>query len=149
VSVIAPQLDPTLQGRELPGDSTTITGFESAIADHALLAPTADGKTAHPLWFLVLALRGMGISVDELCDLAQKQDDDTLLFGTCEINQAKPLLVGSTYRTTARITETGRRYTRDGSILDSITVDVRLFDEMRAEAGSVISVYLFKRGTRA
>ncbi len=149
MSVVAPQLDPTLTGRELPGDTTTITGFESAIADHALLAPTADGKTAHPLWFLVLALRGMGISVDELCDLAQKQHDDTLLFGTCEINQTTSLIVGATYRTAARITETGRRSTRDGSILDSVTVDVRLFDQTGAEAGSVISVYLFKRGIRS
>lgn len=147
MSVTAPLLDPTLAGRELPGDFTTITGFESAIADHALLSP-GGSTSAHPLWFLIIALRGMGISVDELCVLAHQGPDDTLLFGTCEIDQIKPLVVGATYRTTATITETDRRTTRDGSILDSITVDVRLFDETRSQSGSVVSVYLFKRGGR-
>lgn len=146
MSITVPELDSNLSGTQLPGGTTTITGFESAITDHALLSPTADGRTAHPLWFLVIALRGMGISVDELCELAAKQPEDTLLFGTCEIEQISPLLVGSTYRTTAHITETDRRTTRDGSVLDSITVDVRLHDDLGVEAGSVVSVYLFKRG---
>lgn len=137
-----------MAGRDLPGDTTTITGVESAIADHALLNPTAS-KTAHPLWFLIIALRGMGISVDELCRLAHQGPNDTLLFGTCEIEQNAPLAVGSTYRSTARIVETDRRNTRDGSILDSITIEVRLFDESGSEAGSVVSVYLFKRGNQS
>ncbi|MBY4212465.1 hypothetical protein HQO42_11495 [Rhodococcus fascians] len=148
MSITVPELDSKLSGTQLPGDATTITGFESSIADHALLSPTADGRSAHPLWFLVIALRGMGISVDELCALADKQPEDTLLFGTCEIEQSVPLLVGSTYRTTARITETGRRTTRDESVLDSITVEVSLLDDLGVEAGSVVSVYLFKRGIR-
>lgn len=148
MSITVPELDSELSGTELPGDTTTITGFESAIADHALLAPAPDGQNAHPLWYLIIALRGMGISVDQLCELAAKLPEDTLLFGTCEIEQLVPLVVGSTYRTTARITETDRRTTRDGSVLDSITVDVRLYDDLDVEAGSVISVYLFKRGTR-
>ncbi len=140
------ELSPDLVGRQLPGDQTTITEFESRIADHALLRPNDDTTKAHSLWFLVIALRGMGISVDELCALAAKRPQDTLLFGTCEVEQIHELDVGSTYRTTATITDTGRKTTRDGSALDSITVLVTLFDGDGETVGNVESVYLFKRG---
>ena len=144
------ELDPGLVGRRLPGDLTTITPHQSAIADHALHASSdADaGEFAHSIWFLVIALRGMGISVDELCALADKKDTDTLLFGTCGIDQAYPLTVGHTYRTTATIDSVDRRTTRDGSILDSLTVTVTVFDteDPTSIACAVTSVYLFKRG---
>lgn len=144
------ELDPDLVGRQLPGDITTISRHQSAITDHALHAasdPDA-GEHAHSIWFLVIALRGMGISVDELCALADKRDTDTLLFGTCGIDQIQPLTVGHTYRTTASIDSIDRRITRDGSILDSLAVTVTLFDTATpTEAvGAVTSVYLFKRG---
>ena len=53
-----------LDGRELPGAELTIEAHESALADHALLAPVEETDHAHPLWLLVLALRCMGITVD-------------------------------------------------------------------------------------
>jgi hypothetical protein len=137
-----------LAGKRLPGGVTTVTAMESEIADHALLSPGLDPGTAHPLWFLILALRGMGISVDELCELANKGDDDVLLFGTCEIEQLRPISVGDQYRTTAEITATDRRTTRDGSFLDSVTVLVGVYGTDGTDFGSVESVYLFKRSAR-
>ncbi|MGW0021450.1 hypothetical protein ACWDUD_24300 [Rhodococcus sp. NPDC003382] len=144
------ELDPGLVGRQLPGDTTTISHHQSAITDHALHAasdPDA-GEHAHSIWFLIIALRGMGISVDELCALADKREGDTLLFGTCGIDQVQPLSVGHTYRTTASIDSVSRRTTRDGSVLDSLTVTVTLFDTTApaGPVGAVTSVYLFKRG---
>lgn len=144
------ELDPGLAGRQLPGDTTTISRHQSAITDHALHAaadPDAD-EYAHSIWFLIISLRGMGISVDELCALADKREGDTLLFGTCGIDQHQPLSVGHTYRTTASIDSVSRRTTRDGSILDSLTVTVTLFDTTAPTdaVGMVTSVYLFKRG---
>lgn len=146
MSTFLAELSPDLVGRQLPGDQTTVTEFESRIADHALLRPNDDTTKAHSLWFLVIALRGMGISVDDLCELAAKRPQDTLLFGTCELEQRHPLVVGATYRTEASITDVARRTSRDGSALDSITVLVRLFDGDGRNMGSVDSVYLFKRG---
>lgn len=144
------ELDPDLVGRQLPGDIISISRHESAITDHALRAATDPdaGEHANSIWFLIIALRGMGISVDELCALADKRSIDTLLFGTCEIDQITPLVIGNTYRTTASIDNVDRRTTRDGSTLDSLTVTVTLFDTSSKEghAGAVTSVYLFKRG---
>jgi len=150
MTTLVEELDPNLAGRQLPGDLTTIARHQSAIADHALHAETDPdtGEYAHSIWFLIIALRGMGISVDELCALAEKRESDTLLFGTCGIDQIQPLVVGHTYRTTASIDSVNRRTSKDGSILDSLTVTVTLFDTgAPSEAvGAVTSVYLFKRG---
>ncbi len=103
--------------------------------------PTRSGSSSSPCvaW---------GISVDELCALADKREGDTLLFGTCGIDQVQPLSVGHTYRTTASIDSVSRRTTRDGSVLDSLTVTVTLFDTTApaGPVGAVTSVYLFKRG---
>lgn len=137
-----------LTGRELPGDRLTIEPYEARIADHALLADgleSAGDPAAHPLWYVILSLRGMGITVDELCEMAGMREGDTLLLGECEIDQRAPLLAGTTYRTTAEVTRVGRRATRDGAMLDSVEIVVRFLDDT-GELGSVTSIYLFRRG---
>jgi hypothetical protein len=139
-------LEAGLRGRRLPGAELTIERRESVIADEALRAPDAATDVAHPIWFVIASLRGLGISMDELCDLAGKRDVDTLLYGGVEIVQAHPLLVGETYRTTAEVTGVGRKTTRDGSALDMVDVVVRVLDVAQTECGSVTSTYLFKRG---
>lgn len=87
----------------------------------------------------------MGISVDELCALAQQGPDDVLLFGSCTVDQDRPMLVGGQYRTKARIGEVGSRTTRDGARLDSVEVLVAVVAD-DGPVGTVTSTYLFKRG---
>ncbi|MFE6509472.1 hypothetical protein ACFVDI_21000 [Nocardioides sp. NPDC057767] len=136
-----------LAGRELPGGSIVIEPHESVIGDRALRAKDAPSDQAHPLWYVIASLRGMGISVDDLCRLAHKSEGDTLLFGSCEVVQDVALTPGAEYVTTARIGEVGSRTTRDGSRLDSVEVVVELHRD-GSRAGAVTSVYLFKRGPR-
>jgi hypothetical protein len=144
----AGELRSALEGRELPGASFRLEHYESAIADHALLAPGADREVPHPLWFIIASLRGMGITVDELCVLAQKTAGDALLFGAVEVTQDQPLRAGADYQTTAQIGRVSRRTTRDGSDLDSIVVTVRLHGDDGHQSGTVTSTYLFKRSSR-
>lgn len=134
-----------LAGRTLPGGSVHISHHESRIADHALHAPDDDSEFAHPAWLVIASLRGMGISVEELCDLAAKAPEDTLLFGSAEVSQERPMKIGMTYRTTADIGAVDRRTTRDGATLDSVVVTVRMLDDRDRSCGSVTSTYLFKR----
>ncbi|QLY28842.1 hypothetical protein [Nocardia huaxiensis] len=136
----------TLEGTQLPGDALVIEPHENAILEHAVRAPRAEPGIAHPMWFVVISLRCTGISVDELCELAGKSEDDTLLFGSCEIEQRAPLSVGARYRAQARIAATGSRTSRDGSRLDNLNVRLEIFDGSGACMGAVTSVYLFKRG---
>lgn len=143
------QLIAALQGRSLPGSALKIETYENAIADRAWLAPDAaatvtDEGVAHPLWFVVASLRGMGISVTELCELAQKGEEDTLLLGSIKVEHALPLRIGRTYRTAARIGDVYRRTARDGSAMDGIIVTVDIIGQ-ETLTGTVTSTYLVKR----
>jgi hypothetical protein len=145
-----------LDGRELPGAELTIEGYESTLADYALLAPASsddtdtDTDTAHPFWLLVLALRGMGISVPELGALAGQRSQDTLLFGHCELAQHRGLAVGHRFRTTAVAGPVARKQSRGGGVLDFVTVRVQVVDlddpGGDGPVGTVTSGYIFKRG---
>ncbi|MFE3188457.1 hypothetical protein ACFXHA_05575 [Nocardia sp. NPDC059240] len=135
-----------LEGTRFLGGALVIEPHENSILEHALRAPKAEPGIAHPMWFIVISLRCLGISVTELCAMAGKSQDDTLLFGNCEIEQHTPLSVGARYRAEAFVAATGSRTTRDGSRLDNVDVRLEIFDEAGAYSGAVTSVYLFKRG---
>lgn len=139
-----------IAGRRLPGGTITVEPHEAFIADRALRSTVEDATDAHPTWFVIASLRCLGITVEELCALAHQGPDDTLLFGRCRIDQREPLRVGGTYAADASIREVATRSMRDGSRLDSVEVEVVLRDgaDGNVEAGSVTSVYLFKRGDR-
>lgn len=134
-----------LGGRDLPGAELTVEAFQSAIADHALLAQPEDTDHAHPFWLIVLALRGMGITVDELCALAGQREQDTLLFGTCGIEQLRPLHVGHAFTTTASVGPVARKESRGGGYLDFVTVRVEVSDAGE-RVGLVNQGFIIKRG---
>ncbi|MCM3921791.1 hypothetical protein ND748_08965 [Frankia sp. AiPs1] len=136
-----------LSDLRLPAGEIVIESYEAAIGDAALRATDSDPGVAHPAWFVIASLRGMGISVDQLCELAGQLPGDTLLFGSCEVVQDEPLRVGGRYVTQARIGDVGSRTTGDGSRLDHIEVIVEIAAlPGSARAGEVTSRYLFKRG---
>ena len=135
-----------LDGRVLPGGDIVVEPHENAILESALQSPEAEPGVAHPMWFVVISLRCMGVTVDELCDLAGKSEADTLLFGSCEIDQQMLLRVAGRYRAEAVVAATASRTTRDGSRLDSLTIRTEIFSDGGEIAGAVTSTYLFKRG---
>lgn len=135
-----------LEGMALPGGELVIEPHENAILEHAVRAPASDPEFAHPIWFVVISLRCLGISVDELSALAGKTEQDILLFGQCVVDQSASLRVGADYRAAATITSTGSRITRDGVRLDNVDVRTDITAEGGTFAGSVTSTYLFKRG---
>jgi hypothetical protein len=151
----------------LPGGTLRIDRHESMIADHALRAPDREGRApdregrapdqaldpaldpdgdiAHPLWFVIASLRGMGITVDELGDLAARRPGDTLLLGSVTVTHDRPLLTGAVYQTKAEVGSVARHRTRAGRTLDSVLVTVRVEDGSGQRYGTVTSTYLFMR----
>lgn len=137
-----------LQGKALPGGEIVIAPHEAFIADDALRSTSGPPEIAHPVWFVMASLRCMGITVEDLCELAHQGPDDVLLIGNCRVEQHEPLACATPYRTTAEIGQVGSRTMRDGSRLDSVDVVVRLIKESDpggAPVGEIISTYLFKR----
>ncbi|OBF37447.1 hypothetical protein A5719_21780 [Mycolicibacterium peregrinum] len=146
MSISVEELTERLSDKRLPGGSIVIEAHEAAIVDDALRANDFADGVAHPFWFIVTSLRCMGISVDELCALADQQESDLLLFGNCEVDQESPMRVGQSYRAEASIGRVGSKTTRDGSRLDSVDVVVSIRDAADSAVGTVTSTYLFKRG---
>jgi hypothetical protein len=142
-------LQDELRGKELPGGRIVIEPHEAALGDDALRAEPDPEGAAHPAWFVIASLRCMGITVDELCGLAHQADGDTLLFGSCRVDQRSVLQVGRAYTTSAHIGEVSTKTTRDGSRLDLVEVVVRLREETGPEVGEISSSYLFKRRAEA
>jgi hypothetical protein len=134
----------SLEGMSLPGGSLLLEPYESLIADRAFRAAESRDDAAHPAWFVIASLRCLGIDVEELCSLAHKGPDDTLLFGGCEVVQLTPLRPGAHYDVRAQIVEVDSRRTRDGARLDSVAVRASVL-EADVPAGHVTSTYLFKR----
>ena len=132
---------------KLPGSPLTISALESRVIDETARDPHNDSDLAHPIWFVIASLRGMGISVDELCVLAHKGDNDTLLFGGVEVVQEQPLLVGRTLTVSAEIVQVERKSTRDGGAMDSLTILNTVADSSGDLVGTVTCTYLFKRST--
>lgn len=136
-----------LDGRELPGGETTIEPYESALADHALLAPDQSADAAHPVWSVMLALRGMGISVDELCALAAKREQDTLMIGDCTLTLLSAIPVGRRLRTSAVVGPIARKESRSGAVLDFVPVRVAILDSLSGQELAVVTNgYVIKRG---
>lgn len=143
------ELKRELEGLTLPGSPLTISPLESRAIDETARDPQTDSNLAHPIWFVIASLRGMGISVDQLCALARKESDDTLLFGGVEIVQERALEVGRTLNVSAEIVHVARRVTRDGANLDSLTVLNTVAARDGSLVGTVTCTYLFKRGRGA
>ncbi|SMC71529.1 hypothetical protein [Lentzea albidocapillata] len=137
-----------LEGKALPGAELVIEAYENSILEHAVRAPECAEESAHPVWFVVISLRCLGVSVDELCRLAGKSDGDTLLFGHCSIEQTSALRVGARYRGKPAIVTVGSRTTRDGARLDNVDVRTEVISEDGDVVGAVTSTYLFKRVDR-
>ena len=135
-----------LEGIKLPGSPLTISALESQVVDETARDPHNDTDLAHPIWFVIASLRGMGISVDELCALAHKGDNDTLLFGGVEVVQEQPLVVGRTLNVSSEIVDVERKSTREGGALDSLTIRNVIADSSGDLVGTVTCAYLFKRG---
>lgn len=130
--------------------SIVVEPHEAAIGDDAFRAEDHGDGVAHPAWFVIASLRGMGFTVDDLCAAAGQEDGDVLLFGSCDIEQESPLQVGDTYLTRSSIGSIGSRSLSSGARLDhvDVVVEVSSPDDGNLK-GRITSRYLFKRAVAA
>ncbi|KAF0957122.1 hypothetical protein [Rhodococcus sp. T7] len=136
-----------LDGLTLPGGRLRIEAYEAVTDEGSVLSDPHPDGFAHPMWFIVAAVRCMGITIEELCILAQQRETDEMECGNRHIVQDLPLLVGATYDASATITNFESQTTRDGSQLDTVSVAVSLRSPAGDLVGSVTSEYLFRRAT--
>jgi hypothetical protein len=118
-----------LPGTELPAGTFTITAEEDArVLEVVGGEPSPDG-TAHPLWAYIAPQRGIGISVADICALADFDVNDGPMLGSSELELHAGINLGEPYTVTGRVLSIDRK---QGSIG---TFDLMAFREDLLDAG--------------
>lgn len=125
-----------LPGTPLPEGSFRISAEEDRrVLEVVGGKPSADGA-AHPLWAYIAPQRGIGISVAELCALADFDVNDGPMLGSSELEYRKPIMIDVDYRVTGEVVSIARKHGRIG------TFDVLEFREslLHPDDGALVAV---------
>jgi hypothetical protein len=133
----------SLRGRQLPGSEYRIAPDECRAVD-ALCAGT--GAVTHPVFACVAALRGLGISIDELCRLCDYELARGPMLGECQLELRRPLQADCDYTTCVVIEDLVRSRSRALGVMDRLHFTVALRDSGPGDAALVRLTWLFPRG---
>ena len=87
----------------------------------------------HPIWAYIATQRGIGVSIAELCALADFDVEDGPMLGSVEIDcYAQPLKADVPYRVTGEVVDLERKVGRKAGTFDLLTYRLAL----RAPDGS-------------
>lgn len=125
-----------LVGRPFPGGTYTIEPYQHWLMCDVVLAPRPANGVAHPLYVYLSAIAGMGITLDELFAMVGASADDGPMFGECETDIRRPLLVGTTYRVQGRLSSVQRKEGKRAGVFDIVGFDLELLDD----DGQVVAV---------
>jgi hypothetical protein len=133
-----------LPGTPLPEGTFTITAEEDRQLGEALGSPPSDG-TPHPVWAYIATQRGIGISVADLCALAEFDVADGPMLGTVDMTYARPLELGVEYRVTGEVVGIERKHGRKAGTFDIMTYRERLIAPDGTEAASSTNTFILRR----
>lgn len=115
-----------LTGHRFPGGTYTLPEYVCWLwADAAGLTP--DHEVAHPGLAYLVALRGSGVSIQDIFDLMDATADSGVVFGEYQAEFRGVLRPGATYECDAEVVEVVRKSGRRAGVFDkfSFRVDVR------------------------
>lgn len=114
-----------LAGHKFPGGTYTLPSWLSWLwADAAKLEP--DWNVAHPGLAYQVALRGAGVSIQDIFDLMDATADSGVVFGEYQVNFHGELRPGATYECEANILKVERKRGRRAGVFDNLTFQVRV-----------------------
>ncbi|MDR5699757.1 hypothetical protein [Agromyces aerolatus] len=105
----------SLDGATLAPGSITVTAGEANALAQVLGSPAPEGDRLHPLFAFIAAQRGIGVSVAELCALADFDVADGPLLGSLEIEWERDLVAETEYAVDGSVTSIVRKTGRSGS----------------------------------
>jgi hypothetical protein len=133
-----------LPGTPLPEGTFTITGEDDARVLHVVGGTARGDSEAHPLWAYIAPQRGIGISVADICALADFDVNDGPMLGSSHLEYHGTIEVGVPHRVTGEVLSIERKQGRSG------VFDILEFrEDLRTEAGervaSCTSTYILPR----
>jgi hypothetical protein len=104
-----------LAGTSLPEGKFTIAAVEDEQLRELLGAGPSRSGVAHPLWAYIATQRGIGISVADLCRIAQFDIADGPMLGSTELEYSSTMRVGTPYRVDGEVLGVERKHGRSGT----------------------------------
>src|SRR5262249_50389796 len=128
-----------------PGGTFVVEDYERWLSHDALQSVVLPDGVLHPVWIVLGALRGMGISIDELIELAGASADDGGVFGETDYEQHLPLLSGAEYTVHGGITSVKRRAGKSGGVFDVVVFELAIQDTAGRRAAVSRQSFIFFR----
>jgi hypothetical protein len=134
-----------LTGHELPAGEFTVTAAEDDQLRQTIGAPSdADGR-AHPLWAYIATQRGIGISVGDLCQLADFDILDGPMLGSSELEYAGEVALDVPYRVTGEVVGVERKQGRKAGTFDVLTYREHLVGPGEERVASATNTFILPR----
>jgi hypothetical protein len=133
-----------LAGTPLPEGVFVITAEEDAELRDVIGSARAAAGLAHPLWAYIATQRGIGISVADLCRLADFDVADGPMLGSTELEYLGTLRSGVAYRVAGEVLDVVRKHGRSGTF-DVMRYRERLIDRAETVATATSTFILPRR----
>lgn len=138
-----------LQGRALPGGRVRLDPHVAWLWADCMTA-TPSREHGHPTVGFLLAIKGMGITWDELFALVDATAESGVVLGETELEFGRPLRVGEEYEVVGAIEQVVRSAGRRAGTFDRMRVRIALHELGSGDlACAVANTMIFPRGERA
>jgi hypothetical protein len=134
-----------LVGHSFPGGVFRVESYERWLSHDAMRSPVIAGTALHPVWVMLGALRGMGLTIDELTALGEAGAEDGTVFGETLLEQRRPLQSGVEYTVRGGVTDIVRRVGRRAGTMDMMTFRLELQDPTGRTAAVSEQTFIFPR----
>lgn len=130
-------------GTLFPGGTFTVAEYERWLSHEAMQSPPLPVGVLHPVWVVLGALRGMGLTLEELTAIADAGEGN--MFGETEFEQREPLRTGIVYSVRGAVTDLARRETRTMGRIDLMTFRIEIIDPAGAVVAVSVQVFILPR----
>lgn len=132
-----------------PGGTFRVPEYERWLSHDAMHAPPIEAPVLHPVWILLGALRGMGVSIDDLTALVGAGAHDGTVFGETVMEQHQPLRADTEYVVRGGVVDLVRREGRRAGLMDLMTFRLELVDPEGVVAAVSEQTFVFPRRSAA
>lgn len=116
-----------LVGTRFPGGRYTIEPYVNWLTCDCVRAPEMVGATtAHPLFFYMATLGGIGLPLEELFELCGSSSEDGPMFGEWGMQAHEPLRMDTEYVVSGGITGVQRKDGKKTGIFDIVEFELEL-----------------------
>jgi hypothetical protein len=133
-------------GHRLPGGVFRVEEYERFLSHDAMQAPPLPPGVLHPVWVLLGALRGMGVSIEELVAVVDAKPTDGVLFGQTTLDQLEVLRSEVTYSVAGEVTGLTRHHGKRAGTMDRMTFELRIADPAGRPCAISSQTFLILRG---